>query len=990
MNMKSLFLFFCLLPCYLAAQQLPNVIPPSPKTRELNKYIDFPVDLSTGTPEIAIPLYTIKTKGIEIPIVLKYHASGIKNGQDDGDVGVGWSLSSNYRVSRTIYGHVDRESIPFSVSSYQTMLGAAVSGSTLDKHLSRYISEYPGSANPDEHMPPRSGGLLDGEFDQFNYLAPGQGGKFIISDRINKTVSEFSATTNRFSYIEGTAANNIASGIIGFKMKDPDQNTFSFGEQVDQFGDKVLETHHGTVNGRDITAWALTDIDTKYGEKIKFSYNSRFSPSKYRLQKTITILEPRPNAVSDDTWDYTNDDMATSQDYSVFGLSTIKTINERIEFVLTSPPLLNKVKQINITDSTTNTLIKRIEFYYSQNFISPSGYTFLDSVKIFDKDLLRFEKYSFEYYDKDLPSTTILVPDLWGYNKYESSNIKLLSDELGNDIAFPPNNPFNPLRIGTNTFYHRSGYANSLANRKANDFPAIFSLKGISYPTGGKTIYEYEGHRVEDGNSWKYAGGIRVKAIRKYKDLAQFLANEDEMIKFYTYGKTSNSTGKATYDLSHHDFRNERVLQAPSNSTHGESAPNSGRRWVTYSSNSFSDILPVVYYDYVTEQLLNKGESMGKVIYYYRAPYAISVDAYAVQLIGENNLYLDYQHLGPRYVSQYAEWRKPILTKREYYKNDNTLSKRDMFQYSEYLGPMYTGVKIRPFAKTKYNYSEPSDDDRPNFGSYYKHGYYTILTGKDLLTEKSEVSYVGNDSIKVTSAYIYNNLDQVIKETTVNSKNQVVEKNTLYPSDTPYDYLSNRMIQSNDVNKVLEETVTVNNEVVSKVTNQYNELASEIFVPDKVKVFNTTTLAQEDGIIFHKYDSKGNVLSLSKANDVVINYIWSYASQMPICEIKGPAYQVIENVLGLTAIQAFSVLSNPTKTEIDNFLAPLRTAIAAGTIRDVEMMSFSYDPLVGIKSQTDSRGKTTYYEYDGFSRLKLIKGDNGAIEKKMEYNYRNH
>jgi YD repeat-containing protein len=996
--MKILALFFCFLPFYLSAQQLPNVIPPSPQTQELNKYIDFPVDLSTGVPEISIPLYTIKTKGVEIPITLNYHASGIKSGQDDGDVGLGWSLSCNYRVSRTIYGHTDTKDIAMSLSSYQSMVGS-VAGSTLDKYLSRYVSEYPGSANPDLHMPPRSGGLLDGEYDQFNYLVPGQSGKFIISDRIAKTVSEFSPNTNKFGYIEGMAANNLASGIIGFSIKDASQNVFSFGEQVDQLGARVLETHHGSLNAKDVTAWALTDIDTKYGEKVKFLYNSRFAPAKYKLQKTMTVLEPRrPNTVIPggtvgyELWEYTMDDMATGQDYSVFALSSIKTDNERVDFVQSSPPFSNKIKRINITDSTTNTLIKRIEFFYSEIFIFPSGYTFLDSVKIFDKDLLNYEKYSFDYYDKNLPSSTVLVPDQWGYNKFESDREKLLHQELGNDVGFPSGSEYNAARIAF--LYQNSYSASSFADRKSNNSPTIFSLKSISYPTGGKTVYEYEGNRVDDGNAyWKYSGGIRVKEIRKYKDLTQYLNNDNEVVRFYTYGTTANATGKASYQPDHHDFRNERILHAPIPVVPGvEEDINTPRRWVIYSSNSFAEAAPITYYEQVTENFWNTGQNNGKIVYYHSDPYPISVNAYPIQieLPSLQDVHLDYQHIGPRYVSQYAEWRKPYLISKKYYRNDNTLAKKETYSYHENIGQIFTGLKVRPFARSKYNYSETYNDDRSYFGSYYKHGLYTITTGKNLLTEKSEVTYAGSDSLKVTTAYTYNNLDQVIKETTVDSKNQVIEKSTIYPTDTPYDYLSNRMLQANDVNKVLTETVTVNSGVVSQVTHQYNELSGEIFVPDKIKQYNTATQLQEDGIVFHKYDAKGNVLSLSKVNDLVISYIWSYGAKLPIAEIKGPDYQTIENMLGLSAIQEFSTRVKPTKTEIDTFLAPIRAAINAGTLKDVEISSFSYDPLLGIRSQTDTRGRSTYYEYDSFGRLSVIRDDNGAIVKKMDYNYRNH
>lgn len=986
--------FFCCLPFCLVAQNLPNVIPPSPQTQELNKYIDFPVDLSTGVPEISIPLYTIKTKGVEIPITLSYHASGIKSGQDDGDVGVGWSLSCNYRLSRTIYGHTDASDIEMSLSSYQTYVNS-LSGADMDRYLSRLISDYQGSLNPDTHMPPRSGGLLDGEYDQFNYIVPGQGGKFIIRNRISKTVSEFSPTTNKFSYIEGTAANNLASGIIGFSMKDASQNVFSFGEQVDKLGAKVLETHNGSLNLKNVTAWALTDIDTKYGEKVKFLYNSRFAPSKYTLQATMTVLEPRhppvtpTGSMGSDIWEYTMDDMATNRDYSVFALSCIKTANERVEFTQSSQPSLsNKIQRINITDSMTNTLIKRIEFYYSENYIYPSGYTFLDSVKIFDKGLLSYEKYSFDYYDKDLPSSSILVPDQWGYNKFESSWGKLLHQELGNDVGLHQGAAYNSNREGT--LYNQSNYTGYFADRKSNNNPRIFSLKSISYPTGGKTIYEYEGNRIIDGNSfWKYSGGIRVKTIRKCNNLTQYLNNDDELVRDYTYGKTASAIGKATYELDHHDFRNERILQAPETiEGGGETSPNSPRRWVTYSSSSFGEVTPVTYYEQVTEHFLNKGQSNGKIVYHYRDLYPISVNTYPVQLI-VNDLNLEYHYIGPRYISQYAEWRKPYLNSKEYYRNDNTLAKKEIYKYNENIGEIFVGVKVRPLVRSKYDYAEIYDDDRLIFDSYYKHGLYFITTGKDLLTNKSEITYSGNDSLKVATTYQYNNLDQVIKETTVDSKNQVIEKSSIYPADTPYEANASRMLQTNDVNKVLEETVTMNSDIVSQITNQYYELPGEIFVPDKILRYNTDTQLQEDGIVFHKYDAKGNVLSLSKANDVVINYIWSYASRFPIAEIKGTDYQIIENTLGLSTIQEFSSRVNPTKSEIDSFLAPIRTAINAGTLKDVEISSFSYDPVVGIKSQTDSRGKSTYYEYDSFGRLNVIKGDNGAIEKKMDYNYRN-
>jgi YD repeat-containing protein len=49
--------------------------------------------------------------------------------------------------------------------------------------------------------------------------------------------------------------------------------------------------------------------------------------------------------------------------------------------------------------------------------------------------------------------------------------------------------------------------------------------------------------------------------------------------------------------------------------------------------------------------------------------------------------------------------------------------------------------------------------------------------------------------------------------------------------------------------------------------------------------------------------------------------------------------------------------------------------------------TYTYAPLIGITSQTDPNGRTTYYEYDAFNRLKRIKDHDGNTVKVMDYQY---
>jgi len=1012
-DVKSNWLFLLLfLPFFTTAQNLPNVIPPSPQSQELHKYIDFPVDYSTGVPEISIPLYEIKVKGLTIPITLSYHASGIKSGQDDGKVGVGWSLSSDYRVSRTIYGRPDSKDMEMPSnfeSAMQTYANNLIPASTigynfydpplqaaLQTYLNRdkYLARFANIHDPGNLMPPVGGSLLDGEYDHFTYSLPGQGGTFIISNRTTKTINEFNPTLNKFDYLDAVASNGVTRGVIGFKIKDGSQNTFSFGEQVDKSGFNVLEAVDNYYQRSVATAWALTDIDTKYGEKIKFSYTSKAVTSKYQMQAVISALSclwGRPGWPRTDVknWEYVRSTEYPNSSYTVFALTTIVTPTERVEFVEhTSTFLANKIHQINVYNLSTNALVKRIQFYYTRIEGYPSGYTFLDSVKVFGGDLAENQTFGFDYYNRDLPPNTILVPDQWGYNKIEASIYRLLHNEFNMDAVGETGLRCSP---GSSTLeVENPGFT---ANRKYNPNPEIFSLKSVSYPTGGKTVYEYEPNKVlyslTESRQW---GGIRIKAITHYDGAVAKLRRD------YKYGLNELGAGSVSYAISHLDFKRERVV-FPKEGNFSTDGPSSidlipARRVTDYSSSPQGDPVDIdsrVYYHKVSETISSANYSSlpnGKVVYTYQLPQTSTRNPLSVEMF-ENLTTMSFQGT-PTYVTGYYHWKKPLLVEKQYYTQTNDLVKKEAYTYINKSYPTFKGFKVRPFASVEAGsaFNQPTPYYYADISSFYNYGVYTIETGLSLLWQKEETLYSESGPITTTTTYSYNPHNQVVAETTTDSKDQTIEKRTVYSSDkSGWGGIFTRMFQANDLTEVLEQSVIKNDNTVSLVSTDYTELPGEIFVPSKVQKLNTTTQTLEDAIIYQRYDNKGNVLSVSKANDVPLSYIWSYKSTLPIAEVKGASYETIENILGAAALQAFSSRANPSKSEIDQFLAPLRTAVENGSLPLTELQSFSYDPVVGMKSQTDARGQSIYYEYNGMGQLSLVRDHDGRILKKYQYNY---
>ncbi|OQP38893.1 hypothetical protein A4H97_19510 [Niastella yeongjuensis] len=104
---KILFLGVFLICNIVSAQNIAKIIPPSPTAAELGRAGLAVPNLVTGELRTEIPLYTLTTPHLKLPVSLSYSASGLKIDAVASREGLGWLLNAGGMINRMILGKAD-------------------------------------------------------------------------------------------------------------------------------------------------------------------------------------------------------------------------------------------------------------------------------------------------------------------------------------------------------------------------------------------------------------------------------------------------------------------------------------------------------------------------------------------------------------------------------------------------------------------------------------------------------------------------------------------------------------------------------------------------------------------------------------------------------------------------------------------------------------------------------------------------------------------
>lgn len=281
--------------------------------------------------------------------------------------------------------------------------------------------------------------------------------------------------------------------------------------------------------------------------------------------------------------------------------------------------------------------------------------------------------------------------------------------------------------------------------------------------------------------------------------------------------------------------------------------------------------------------------------------------------------------------------------------------------------------------------------------------YGNSRSGKYVITEYKEVDVVYRQNRIFTEQYLegpaplesdqetfYNDNHDVEKRTNVTSNGELTVMHYTYPynyvgllgEENPYDLL----VEQNRKSVPVKVTTLINDKVISEQKVDYAIFDGK-FLPSVIKTYKNN---QEDIIReILRYDSYGHPIEIRDNQGTVIIQLWGYNQTVPIINIVNATYDDLPAELFALIDQTVS-LSNSENSKADEQLLITRFQQIRDhlSLRHSQVTTYTYDPLIGMTSQTDPRGYTMYYEYDALNRLEYVKDADGNILSENKYNYR--
>ncbi|NOW98964.1 hypothetical protein, partial [Mucilaginibacter sp. SG564] len=513
------------------------------------------------------------------------------------------------------------------------------------------------------------------------------------------------------------------------------------------------------------------------------------------------------------------------------------------------------------------------------------------------------------------------------------------------------------------------------------------------------------------GTMIKMGGGLRVSAITNYDSNGNFVNKEK-----YQYGNDGTGqllTAASYLSINYENPFYESGTQPPLN-PNSCIVTTSNIKAVYYSrgiypATQFSGS-PIVYGAVTKFDVDNNGVANGKKIF----TYTFFSDQAGLPIT-------DYGTSGIWLVSH--NWRNGFLKQEYTYKSlgaSYSPVSIKQYNYQIYRADTLLGLKIKPLYINEGGCALTKDTSITRSGApnhvgdgnrtHFLMGRIPTYTGAILLQSESDTTFndAGNKIIEVNNNY-YDDPTHILptRKETFNSTGDNLTDVIKYPHDLAVaGNVYQTMMSRNMISPVVKFQQLKNGiqQALSNI-NYYDWFGNNsLLLPQTVdgQVLSNPT---ENRVRFNKYDIYGNIQEQQKANAPVLSYKWAYDKTYPVAQIVNALssefyYEGFEDSSagGVTSGAShtgnkYTTNATVSWTRPNSRIYVISYWYRSGGVwkyqpeqaytasifamtggdgyddiriypKDAQMTTYTYDPLVGMTSSTDSKGETTYYEYD--------------------------
>lgn len=905
---------------------LPQIIPASPEAAAIAKYINYPVDYSSGLVKIEIPLYELNTGDLTLPISLSYHMSGLKVNENSGWVGMGWTLNAEPVLSRSVKGRPDEE---------------------------YYLKQRPSTSSQElywKYMDALAKGVADEQSDEYYYKLPGKSGSFYFQKLEGTSYKTILFPTESVNIKYNLSNPNL------FEIKDENGVYYRFGSDID-----YLEYTKCINQGEEyVTNYKVSRMTSaKTGKELIFNYQSN-EESYLVINDQLTVEDAvshgRPTVnfigcnysvpfIKSNFGEYYVDNDGNLVSVWCEGATHLTsynsyTIRERkIKSISHDNGIVwfdmkqDQLNQILIGNDTGDT-IRMIKFFQS-NYAYGSGKRKLDSLHISDGRNKVIERYIFAYNNEFMPPRTSKAIDHWGYHNGRSSN---------NTVTAVPYQKIQGQRFSDTPIQEIEFYIGGADREPDESSMQAGILKSITYPNGGKTYFDYEANRYIADGRLKIAGGLRIAKITDIDPISGQL-----ITRSYRYGSSGNHAGRIRHQVSMDDY----VYRYDKFVGDGMS------RVRVYQSNAIPDLFhsggTAVFYDEVTEYA-NNGH----------------ITVYKYNWIPANE-YTQERSIDQPFIlpGRVAFFHRNIISKEEF---DQTGKCVHSTRYTYHTMDESYFLEFRKAYQTVFYSPAPYPDYRVQFLTATGSVRPGCVRPDSIIT--STAGTIDAKKVTAVTKYRQYNAHKLPKmvETTVSNGREITDYYD-YTSDVSTSPVINQLLADWRVGQIVRHRrVQEGKEILAQ--NNFGIFEGRVQV-SSVETNTGHDHTNEVRVRYHHYDKKGNPVCVSYEGGPKIVYLWGYNYEYPIAMIENAA---LEEVLAALEMSYDTLAAGlyPNMNKVNG----LRTVLKGALIT-----TYTYKPMIGAVSVTDPAGRKTGYTYDTFQRLFQIKNESGMILNEHRYHF---